>query len=316
MEQSGCVLCPRACGVDREAGQRGYCGAGTDMVVARSALHFWEEPPLCGTVGSGAIFFSFCSLGCVYCQNRVISQSEVGRVVSVDEVADMMLSLKEQGALNINLVTPTHYSDKVREAIRCARERGCDLPIVWNTSGYESVSNIKANCGFVDIYLTDYKYADAELARALSHASDYPPCALAALDEMVAQAGPATFDTFAGLPRMTRGVVVRYLLLPGHLDDAKAVVRLLHERYGDAVKLSLMSQYTPVLASDAAAGDARAAAELRYHPELARRVDAAEYEELLDFADDLGIEEYWWQEGDAALESFIPPFGMDEDTTR
>lgn len=279
-------------------------------MVARAALHFWEEPPISGDAGSGTIFFANCPLHCVYCQNAVIAAGRAGVPVSIDRVARMCSELEAQGALNINFVTPTHYATQAREAVRRARKAGMSLPIVWNTSGYETVGAVRANSGTVDVYLTDFKYASSALAARYSKAPDYPKVALAALDEMVAQAGEARYDEFEGQVRMTRGVVVRHLMLPDALEDSKRVVRMLHERYGTSIRLSIMNQYTPVLADAAAAGDAWAGHVLERCPELARRVPDEEYERLLDFADEIGVEDYFWQEGGAAEESFIPPFDL------
>ena len=178
---STCDLCPRSCGVDRAAGERGACGADGRLVVARAALHFWEEPPISGSRGSGTVFFAHCPLRCVYCQNAVIAAGEAGAEVSVERLGEMCLELQEQGALNVNFVTPTHYAPEARAAVAWARERGLALPVVWNTSGYETVAAVRANAGTVDAYLADFKYADAELARRYSHAPDYPEVALAAL---------------------------------------------------------------------------------------------------------------------------------------
>lgn len=306
----GCDLCPRSCGADRAAGERGACGADDRLVVARAALHFWEEPPISGERGSGTVFFAHCPLRCAYCQNAVIATGEAGEAVSVERLAAMCLELQEQGALNINFVTPTHYAPEARAAVALARARGLGLPVVWNTSGYETVAAVRANAGTVDAYLTDFKYADAELARRYSQAPDYPDVALAALEAMAEEAGMPTFDEVDVAPRLTGGVVVRHLMLPGALEDSKRVVRLVHERFGDSVLLSLMNQYTPVLADAAEAGDARASATLRRCPELARRVPDEEYERLLDFADELGVGDYFWQQGGAAEDSFIPPFDL------
>lgn len=306
----GCDLCPRLCGADRAAGERGACGADDRLVVARAALHFWEEPPISGARGSGTVFFAYCPLRCVYCQNAVIAAGEAGEAVSVERLGAMCLELQEQGALNVNFVTPTHYALEARAAVAWARARGLALPVVWNTSGYETVEAVRANAGTVDAYLTDFKYADAGLARRYSQAPDYPDVALAALEAMVDEAGAPAFDEVDDEPRLTGGVVVRHLMLPGALEDSKRVVRLVHERFGDAVLLSLMNQYTPVLADAADAGDERAAAALGRCPELARRVPDEEYERLLDYADSLGVEDYFWQQGGAAEESFIPPFDL------
>lgn len=305
-----CDLCPRACGANRAAGERGVCGADDRLVVARAALHLWEEPPISGDAGSGTVFFAHCPLRCSYCQNAVIASGEAGVDVSVERLAQMCLELAAQGALNINFVTPTHYAPQVREAVAQARASGLALPIVWNTSGYETREAIRTNAGTVGVYLTDFKYVDAGLAARYSHAPDYPEVALAALSEMVTQVGEPVFDEVDGQERLVRGVVVRHLMLPDALEDSQRVVRLVRERFGDEVLLSLMNQYTPVLADAAATGSPRAVNELRRCPELARRVPNADYERLLDYADGLGIEDYFWQEGGAAEESFIPPFDL------
>ena len=277
---------------------RGVCGASARVRIARAALHFWEEPCISGESGSGTVFFSYCPLRCVYCQNRDIAIGDAGTEVSVRRLARIYLELAAQGARNVNLVTPTHYAPAVVESVALARAAGLELPVVYNTSGYETVEAIGLLDGTVDVYLTDFKYADAQTARRYSNAPDYPEVALAALDAMVAQAGRPVFEETPDgdePPRILRGVVVRHLLLPGRLEESKRVVRLLHERYGDAVLLSLMNQYTPLRRFE------------RY-PELNETVPAGDYEALLDYADELGVEDYYWQEGGADSESFIPPF--------
>lgn len=303
-----CGLCPRRCKADRAAGERGACGADGRLMVARAALHFWEEPPISGEDGSGTIFFSGCPLRCVYCQNADIALGEHAREITVERLAAIMGELEEAGALNINCVTPTHYAPQIRTAVAIARAAGMTLPVLWNTGGYETVEAVRENIGAVDAYLTDFKYADAALARRYSHAPDYPAVALAALTAMVEAVGEPRYDSYRGQERLVSGVVVRHLMLPDALEDSKAVVRLVHERFGGAVRLSLMNQYTPVLVGAAESGNARAAATLAACPELARTVPDAAYEELLDFADVLGVEDYFWQEGAAAAESFIPAF--------
>ncbi len=311
-----CDLCPRACGANRAAGQRGVCGADDEVLVARTALHFWEEPPVSGEDGSGTIFFSHCSLRCAYCQNAVISHGDMGHAVTCDGLARACLDLQEEGALNVNFVTPTHYAPHARAAVRRAREEGLGLPVIWNTSGYETVRSIRENAGTVDVYLTDFKYADAASGQRYSRVDDYPDRAIRALDAMVECAGEPVFDMFRGQERIIRGVIVRHLLLPGQLADAERAVRLLHERYGSAVRLSLMNQYTPVVAHAAQADDARARTALERCPELAETVPPEEYEELLSFADDIGVEDYFWQEGETCSESFIPPFAEDSEELR
>lgn len=299
---TACDWCPRACGADRAHGQTGVCGADDTIQVARSALHYWEEPCLSGQAGSGTIFFGNCPLRCVYCQNAEIAQGHAGKPVSMERLVQMMLELKDAGALNINMVTPTHYAPLIRVAIQKARAAGLMLPIVWNTSGYETVESIHALAGSVDIYLTDFKYARSQTAADYSHAPDYPEIALAALDAMVEQVGRPIYDETGDEAVMRSGVIVRHLLLPGHVEESAEAIALVHERYGDAVRLSIMNQYTPVISPDSAAA--------QRFPELLERVPDEDYEALLAFADEIGVQDYYWQDGPAALESFIPAFDL------
>lgn len=295
LQTSPCNLCPRLCGALRDEGHRGVCGAGAEVLVARAALHFWEEPPLSGAAGSGAVFFAHCPLRCVYCQNADIAAGRAGIAVGEDRLADICLELQSQGALNINFVTPTHYSTAISRAVSSARDGGLRIPVVWNTSGYERVEVVRALAETADVWLADFKYADPQLARRYSHAPDYPEVALDAIAEMAALGTPA-FDEVDGQDRMTRGVIVRHLVLPGALEQSKRALELLYGRFGDSILYSIMNQYTPVMASSA----------LERFPELGNRVPDDEYDELLDFADSLGMQDYFWQEGPAAEESFIP----------
>lgn len=290
-----CELCPRRCRADRAAGERGVCGATDTLRLARAALHFWEEPPISSEAGSGTVFFSGCPLKCVYCQNHEISTGNFGIDVSPERLAQIMLELQDQGALNINLVTATHYAHLLPEAIAAARARGLVVPIVYNTSGYERVEAVRELDDLVDIWLTDFKYADAGLGRALSHVPDYPSVAQSALIEMARQlerhgGGAARADG-----TWTRGIIVRHLVLPGHAEDSCRVLDLIWDAVGD-VPISVMNQYTPNAAMRAAGG------------ELARAVTREEYERVLDHADDLGFTQMFWQEGGAVDESFTPPF--------
>lgn len=292
---SACELCPRRCRADRAAGERGVCGATDTLRLARAALHFWEEPPISGEAGSGTVFFSGCPLKCVYCQNHEISTGNFGIDVSPERLAQIMLELQDQGALNINLVTATHYAHLLPEAIATARARGLVVPIVYNTSGYERVEAVRELDDLVDIWLTDFKYADAGLGCALSHVPDYPSVAQSALIEMARQlerhgGGAARADG-----TWTRGIIVRHLVLPGHAEDSCRVLDLIWDAVGD-VPISVMNQYTPNAAMRAAGG------------ELARAVTREEYERVLDHADDLGFTQMFWQEGGAVDESFTPPF--------
>ena len=292
---SACELCPRRCRADRAAGERGVCGATDTLRLARAALHFWEEPPISGEAGSGTVFFSGCPLKCVYCQNHEISTGNFGIDVSPKRLAQIMLELQDQGALNINLVTATHYAHLLPEAIAAARAQGLAIPIVYNTSGYERVEAVRELDDLVDIWLTDFKYADAGLGSALSHVPDYPSVAQSALIEMARQlerhgGGAARADG-----TWTRGIIVRHLVLPGHAEDSCRVLDLIWDTVGD-VPISVMNQYTPNAAMRAAGG------------ELARAVTQEEYERVLDHADDLGFTQMFWQEGGAVDESFTPPF--------
>jgi putative pyruvate formate lyase activating enzyme len=292
---SDCELCPRSCHVNRLSGQRGYCHAGATLKVARAALHQWEEPPISGTMGSGTVFFSYCSLGCVYCQNYTLASGEAGKEISVERLANIFLELQVQGAHNVNLVTGTHYAPQIVNALDVAHGQGLVIPIVWNTSGYESRSCLDLLKGSIDIYLTDFKYGDSVLARRYSRAEDYPCVAERALADMVAQVGSYTVDD-NGL--MSRGVIVRHLLLPGHLEDSKGIVSQLFDAYGDSICISLMNQYTPLRV-------------FPDYPNLEDTVAEDEYAALIDFAVDLGITNSFMQEGGTAEESFIPAFDLE-----
>lgn len=288
-----CNICPRACGVNRKNGQKGVCGVtGQGIYGARAALHMWEEPCISGERGSGAVFFSGCSLRCVYCQNHEIARAEHGKEITVERLAEIFLELQNQNAANINLVTPTHYSLEIIEAVTIAREKGLAIPVVYNCSGYESVDTLKKLEGIVDIYLVDYKYEDEAIAKKYSNAEDYPAIVKMALQEMVRQCPVAEFDE-EGM--MQSGVIVRQLLLPGYLENSKAVVKYVYETYGDRVFLSLMNQYTPL-------------PHVSRWLELNRKVTEEEYEELVDYAIELGVENGFIQEGETAEESFIPAF--------
>lgn len=291
-----CELCPRRCRAARAQGEAGFCGAGATLRVARSALHFWEEPPISGESGSGAIFFTGCPLRCVFCQNHEISQEGFGLAVTTGRLARMMLELRDQGALNINLVTPLHFAPQVREAIILARGEGLALPIVCNTSGYERPEVVAAMGDVIDVWLTDFKYGSTRLAGRLSKARDYPDVAAGALSAMLGslrfRGGRAQGED----GRMLRGIIVRHLVLPGHSCDSKDVLDRVWELCGNEVDLSVMNQYTPN-------GDCRSEGGA-----LARGVTDDEYESVLDHADDLGFERLWWQQGGTVSESFVPAF--------
>ena len=291
-----CELCPRRCKARRSSGRAGACGMTSELRVARCALHFWEEPPISGESGSGAIFFSGCPLRCVFCQNHEISGEGFGLPVTRARLSEMMLELEAQGALNINLVTPLHFAPDVRQAVLDARAAGMGLPVVCNTSGYELPETVRAMADVVDVWLPDFKYADGALAGELSCAPDYPEVASAALgvmlDDLRAKGGRKVSADGA----LKRGIVVRHLVLPGHADDSCHVLDRVWELAGNDVDLSVMNQYTPNEACRRAGGP------------LSHAVSEEEYEIVLCHADDLGFDHIWWQEGGTVSESFVPVF--------
>lgn len=287
-----CLLCPRKCGINRRTGQTGVCGVSSEIKVARAALHYWEEPCISGKRGSGAVFFSGCSLHCVFCQNRAISDGKEGKVISKERLSDIFMELADKGANNINLVTPGQYIPDIVWAVNDAKSRGMKLPIIYNTSGYENVTELKLLEGIVDVYLPDFKYMDSTLSARYSRAKDYPSVAKQALSEMVRQQPDVVIDDATGL--IQKGVIVRQLLLPGHVNDAKAVLKYLYDTYHDHVYISMMSQFTPIALKD--------------YPEINRTVTKREYERLVNYALEIGITNAFIQEGDVAKDSFIPAF--------
>ena len=287
-----CLLCPRKCGINRRTGQTGVCGVSSEIKVARAALHYWEEPCISGKRGSGAVFFSGCSLHCVFCQNREISDGKAGKVISKERLSDIFMELAGKGANNINLVTPGQYIPDIVWAVNDAKSRGMKLPIIYNTSGYENVTELKLLKGIVDVYLPDFKYMDSTLSAMYSRAKDYPSVAKQVLSEMVRQQPDVVIDDATGL--IQKGVIVRQLLLPGHVNDAKAVLKYLYDTYHDHVYISMMSQFTPIALKD--------------YPEINRTVTKREYERLVNYALEIGITNAFIQEGDVAKDSFIPAF--------
>lgn len=287
-----CLLCPKKCGINRRTGQTGVCGVSSEIKVARAALHYWEEPCISGKRGSGAVFFSGCSLHCVFCQNREISDGKEGKVISKERLSDIFMELAGKGANNINLVTPGQYIPDIVWAVNDAKSRGMKLPIIYNTSGYENVTELKLLEGIVDVYLPDFKYMDSTLSARYSRAKDYPSVAKQALSEMVRQQPDVVIDDATGL--IQKGVIVRQLLLPGHVNDAKAVLKYLYDTYHDHVYISMMSQFTPIALKD--------------YPEINRTVTKREYERLVNYALEIGITNAFIQEGDVAKDSFIPAF--------
>lgn len=288
---ASCRLCPRECGADRVSGT-GYCGAPADVVAGRASLHMWEEPCISGESGSGTVFFSGCPLKCVYCQNYSISDCSSGVKITDERLAEIFLELQEKGANNINLVTPTHYTLSIVNAVKKARENGLEIPVVYNCSGYEKAETLELLDGTVDIYLTDFKYIRNETAARYSSAPDYPEAASKALETMFRQVGTPVFDEN---DMMKKGIIARHLILPDHADESKEIIRYLYDTYSDDIYMSIMNQYTPVRKFDE-------------FPELNRKVTDEEYDSVIDFAADLGVENAFVQDGEAASESFIPCF--------
>ena len=286
-----CKLCPRQCGVNRQAGMSGYCGATAKVTIARASLHMWEEPCISGINGSGTVFFTGCPLKCVFCQNREIAIGSIGIEISIERLSEIFLELQKKGAHNINLVTPTHYVIQIVEALKMAKKNGLSVPIVYNTGSYEKVETLRLLEGLVDIWLPDCKYYDKELAARYSNASDYFDVANTAIAEMVRQAGEPVFEE--GL--MKRGVIVRHMILPGKTRDSRRIIEELNKQYGDMIYISIMNQYTPL-------------PQMENFPEINRRVTKREYDKVVDYAISVNIENAFIQEGETAKESFIPDF--------
>ncbi len=290
-----CLQCPRACRVDRAAGERGFCGANDALRVARISLHLWEEPSICGKNGAGTVFFSGCNLRCVYCQNYELSHRALGRSITAAELEREILSLQESGAQSIDLVTPTPYLTQLIPVLQRVKPH-LHIPVVYNCGGYESVTALNQLEGLIDVYLPDFKYASSALAKAYSGAEDYPSVALDAIAEMLRQVGKCTFDENGML---LRGVIVRHLVLPGARNESIRALQLLEQRFGsDAFLLSLMSQYTPIFAKNAP------------FPSLHRRVTSFEYDAVLKEAEALGFDGYF-QARSSASEDYTPQFEGD-----
>ena len=284
-----CKLCPRNCLVNRNRGELGFCKAGNKIKIAKAYLHKWEEPPITGENGSGTIFFSNCNLRCLFCQNYYIGEEGNGVEISVDRFSEICLDLQGRGATNINLVTPTHYVPLIIDGIKLAKSRGLTIPIVYNSSGYENVDTIKLLDGIVDVYLPDFKYFNDELAMKYSKCDNYFENASSSLKEMVRQKPECIFDD-NGI--IKSGVIVRHLLIPRMESDSKKILKYLYDTYEDKIYISIMNQYTPVR-------------KCKYE-ELNNTVDDSVYEDIIDYAWDLGIRNAFIQEGGTQSESFIP----------
>ncbi len=295
-----CELCPRRCGVVRSE-RAGFCGMGERIVAARAGLHMWEEPCISGERGSGAVFFSGCVMRCKFCQNNEISREKKGKEISVERLAEIFLELEEQGALNINLVNPTHFVPQIIRSLELAKMRGLQVPIVYNSGGYERVETLNMLDGLVDIYLPDVKYFDDELAVKLSSAPRYFEIAMSAVSEMVRQTGKPVFDEngeeCCGTKPLLRGTIVRHLVLPNCYKDSMEVIKRVGERFGGEILFSLMSQYTPF-------------GEVKTNPDFAkmnRRITTFEYEKALDAVLEAGLQGFM-QEKSSAKEEYTPSF--------
>ena len=291
MNLSKCDICPRKCGVNREKGELGFCKMKDKIKIARYSLHYWEEPIISGEAGSGTIFFSGCNLKCIFCQNYKISSENMGKEISVERLKEICLELQNMGANNINLVTGTHFLPLIKEALILAKKEGLTIPIVYNTSSYENVESLKEMEGLIDIYLPDLKYYDNKLAENFSLANNYFEIATNAIKEMVRQTGKPVIENNI----MKKGVIVRHLLLPNHLEDSKKIIKYLHDTYDEDIYISIMNQYTPIKKFDK-------------YPELNRTLTDKEYDELVNYACDLNITQAFIQEGETCKESFSPDF--------
>lgn len=290
-----CNICPRNCNIERDKEQTGYCGQSFSVRLARAALHFFEEPCISGEEGSGAVFFSGCNMRCIFCQNHDIANGKIGADVSVERLSDIFLELQNKGANNINLVTPTHYALQIREALIRSKDAGLRIPVVYNTSAYEKTETLKLLEGLIDVYLPDFKYMQEELAYRYSGAIDYSKRADDAIFEMLRQVGEPVFNE-RGI--MEKGVIVRHLVLPGCINNSKRVIEHLLKTYGNRIYISIMNQYTPM-------------ENVELPDELHRKVTRREYEKVVDYAIELGIENGFIQEGKTQEESFIPEFNLE-----
>ena len=284
-----CMLCPRNCRVDRNRGELGFCKASNKMKIAKAYPHMWEEPCISGDDGSGTIFFSNCNLGCLYCQNYYISEDGNGVEIDIDKFSDICLDLQNRGVNNINLVTPTHYIPLIIQGIKLAKGRGLNIPIIYNSSGYEKVDTIKLLDGVIDVYLPDFKYYSNEFAIKYSNCPNYFKYASESLKEMVRQKPKCIFDENGNI---ISGVIVRHLLIPNMENDTKKILNYLYHEYKDNIYISIMNQYTPVR-------------KCKYY-ELNIKVSDKVYDDIIDYAWNIGIKNAFIQEGETQSESFIP----------
>lgn len=289
-----CNLCPRKCYVNRLDGELGFCNASKDVKIAKVSLHMWEEPCISGIAGSGTVFFSNCNLRCVFCQNHEISHEDTGKVVSVTRLSEIFLEQQHRGALNINLVTPTHYVPQIIEALKLAKEKGLNIPILYNSNGYENIDTIKALKGFIDVYLPDLKYYKDKYALKYSKSPNYFNPASQAITEMISQVGEPRFDDAGAIQK---GVIIRHLMLPGLLFDSKKLIDFIYTTFGDCVYISLMNQYTPMHKATK-------------YPEINKLLNLSHYDTLIDYCLNLGITNCFIQEGGTSSAAFVPDFDL------
>ncbi|WP_459479785.1 radical SAM protein [Clostridium saccharoperbutylacetonicum] len=302
-----CKLCNRNCKVNRNNDETGFCKASNKVRLAKAFLHPWEEPPISQGNGSGTVFFSHCNFNCVFCQNYDISQgnteiqnpncktSVIGLDVSIERLSEIFLELQEKGANNINLVTPTHYVPQIIEALKIAKKNNLNIPILYNTNGYDSIETIKALNGYIDVYLPDFKYFIDKYALKYSKVSNYASNTIKVIDEMVNQVGTPKFDSEG---RIIKGVIVRHLMLPGLLFDSKKIVDLLYNRYGNNIYISLMNQYIPMFNAC-------------NYPEINKRLNPKHYDSLINYALELGVTNGFIQDEGSNTTDFIPSFNLD-----
>lgn len=301
-----CTLCIRNCKVNRNDNKIGVCKASNKIMIAKAFLHLWEEPPISMGKGSGTVFFSYCNLKCVFCQNYNISQdnkqnintcnsSVTGKEVSIERLSEIFLELQEKGANNINLVTPTHYVPQIIKAIDISRKKGLNLPILYNTNSYDSLETIQSLNGYIDVYLPDFKYFNDKYAFKYSGAKNYAENAVKVIDEMLKQTGAPKFDEQG---RIIKGVIVRHLMLPGLLFDSKKVIDLLYNRYGDNIFISIMNQYVPMFNASK-------------YPEINKSLNPKHYESLVNYAAELGVKNGFIQEEGANTTSYTPDFNLE-----
>lgn len=291
---TSCTLCGRNCRVNRLKGEIGFCNSGFNIKIAHVSLHRWEEPCISGTKGSGTIFFSNCNLNCVFCQNHAISHEGVGIEVSIERLSEIFLEQQKSGAHNINLVTPTHYVPQIISALDIAKKKGLNIPVLYNTNSYENIHTIKSLEGYIDVYLPDLKYFKNKYSKKYSNADSYFSIASQAISEMVNQVGKACFND---KELITRGVIIRHLMLPGLLFDSKKVIDYIYDNYGSNVYISLMNQYTPMFNSGK-------------YPEINKELNPKHYDSIIDYCITLGVHNAFIQENGTASENYVPDFDL------